>query len=221
MVTNWVRGGIVAVALGLAGATAHAATVTDATVDVTGSYLFKNDRYRFVGDFTADLVGNPKKDRAYDLGMSFSFRGKSVLLDLASASDISDDPFSIKDVLKGDVEGSGFVKLLRGFDLDTKVTSKSGSAEGSFKSKLGESRSDLLRTVCMSVFNKRAEKKCEGAKNFALTLIFTYEIPEPPLNEQPQKQQQQPAPSPVPLPAGLPLLGAGLATFAALRRTRR
>lgn len=216
MVRTWISGGVVAVGLSLAAVSAQAATVTDATVDIAGSYALKKGKYRFSGDFEADILSNPRLEKAYDLGITIAFRGKTVLSDTIAAAMLPDSPFSIKDALKGKVSGAGIARLLGSLDVSGKVKSTSTSAKGSFDAKLGKGRSGVLYAACMTLFSRNADKKCSGS-DFSIALAFSHDEPAAPLPEQGTGPGQ---PSPVPLPAGLPLLGAGIAAFAALRRRR-
>jgi hypothetical protein len=206
------------------GVAASAATITDATIDINGSYVLKDGKYRFAGDFVGDLLNNPKMDRLYEVGITLTLRGKTVLTHTLSPISISAAPFSVRDALKGDVKGTGFGGLLAGLDLGSKVNSGSTSASGDFKRSLGKGRSAALKALCKSIFVSNSSRKCNGPNDFGLTLVFAYDVlpaplpgPESELPGQPAAQQ----PAPVPLPAGLPLLGAGIAALVALRRTRR
>ena len=204
MLTAWIRGGVVAVTMSVAGAAAPAATISDATFDLSGTYAYEWFRYHLDGTFTGSLLGDPTVARDYDLGLTVALSGETVFDDTLSL----DGPFSIADAAEGAASAPGFGIFLGILAWATEdVTVDTDSLSGDVDFALGYLTSTALKFAsCFSLFSNG----CAYAGDFAVAMNLSYE----------GAPTDTGSPAPIPLPAGLPLLTAGLGALTLLRRRR-
>ena len=115
--------------------------------------------------------------------------------------------FRIADVANDVISSPYFgdiVSLLS--SITSNVSFGSNSVSGDFAFDLDQDQTEsFVDFVCASIFGG-TQCSAPASGDFAVALALSYDVPDA---------------APVPLPAGLPLLGAGLAALAGLRRLRR